>query len=155
MAYAEQLERVRRYHTRFREITQGTQNSSSVDECMDGIYGFFQNCYHLKDWLKNDPAYTKHTPQQIEALVTSNSALAICADLCNATKHLRLSQPPRSGSVPAFGTKNVGVQITDSLSGGDTTVTVAIHVEVNHGGKTLDAFQLATDALRAWEGFIA
>lgn len=70
-------------------------------ETEDDIYAFFQNCYHIKDYLKNDPAYTKHTNSQIESYINRyrTFALTLCADICNGLKHLSLSRN-RSGATP-------------------------------------------------------
>jgi hypothetical protein len=51
--------------------------------------GFFQNCYHLKDWMKNDPT--------IESLILNdfverNNWLTTCGIICNITKHLNATK---------------------------------------------------------------
>ncbi len=157
--WQDQLERVRRYYLRFKRLNDGKIHSNHSENYVDDIYAFFQNCYHLKDHLKNDPAYNKHTNQQIENHVKNTQALAICADICNGSKHLMLNRSPRSGSRAELGKKNIKLQLTDTLSTsepGYQNIPVKIHmqVEVEHGSNKLDAFQLATDALLSWERFI-
>ena len=152
--YEEQLERVRRWYGRFKQLNDGMEHPTPCDMYIDIIYAFFQNCYHLKDWLKNDPAYTKHTRTQIENYVKKTQSLSICADICNGSKHLTLNHAPSSGDVPKVGKKVITIDIGHSLSGEEFPTMVKMQVEVEHAGKKRDAFQLATDALQAWESFI-
>lgn len=152
--YEEQLERTRRYFTRFKQLNDGMEHSAPSEMYMDDIYAFFQNCYHLKDWLKNDPAYTSHTGQQIEDHVTNTQSLSICADICNGSKHLTFDRRPRSGDEPKMAKKVLTMDVTDSLSGDELPMMIKMQVEVEHAGNKLDAFQLATAALQSWESFI-
>jgi hypothetical protein len=45
-----------------------------------------QDCWHLKDWIKNDPA--AGVGSAIEAHALSFKSLRIAADLANGSKHL-------------------------------------------------------------------
>ncbi|MBX9791037.1 MAG: hypothetical protein K2Y37_19125 [Pirellulales bacterium] len=154
MAYEEQLDRVRRYHARFAAINSGFEATLPSEHYVDDIYAFFQNCYHLKDWLKKDPVFTARagkSKQDIEDVVTNTPCLAICADICNATKHLGLDitkNPPRSGHEPKFTKREFHVSV------GGPTQSLAIKATVEHNGANLDAFTLATDCLTAWEAFV-
>jgi len=103
--YADQLDRVRRYYGRFKQINDGIEMTEPSENYVDDVYAFFQNCHHLKDWLKNDSEFTNYTNRQIEDHVTNTPALAVCADLCNGRKHLCLNKGPRSGGTPNMGKK--------------------------------------------------
>jgi hypothetical protein len=52
--WKEQWERVLRWYSRFEQINRGQHDAPSTDFYQDDVYAFFQNSYHLKDWLKND-----------------------------------------------------------------------------------------------------
>ena len=69
----------------FARILQPYQSSVAYD---DDLQHFFQDCFHLKDWIKNDPA--SGSGPQIEAEVQAERPLRIAADLANAAKHLDL-----------------------------------------------------------------
>ena len=154
-SYQEQLDRVRRYYERFKRINDGLENNTvPLDQHLDDVHAFFQNCYHLKDWLKNDRAYRKHTGPEVEEYVSTTRVLAVCADICNGSKHLILSRGPRSGAQPTFGPRIISIELTDSLSGKDSPTVLKLRVEIDHGGRKLDAFQLASDALEAWTHFV-
>jgi hypothetical protein len=50
-----------------------------------------KNCYHLKDWLKNDPT-TQPVVGDVEQVITASTYLSLCADLANGSKHLTLTR---------------------------------------------------------------
>lgn len=56
----------------------------------DYIYAFFQNCYHLRDWLRNSGAVKEDVLQQF---MTGNVEMGVCRDIANGTKHLRITSP--------------------------------------------------------------
>jgi hypothetical protein len=153
--YLEQFERVKRYYARFQKLNAGRPHDVPSEEYFDEIYAFFQNCYHLKEYLKNDPAFTKHSNQDIEDFLNNTPALAICADICNGLKHLTLKRPPRSGDIPKISRKNIALSINETIgSNKPAEVKIKASIEIDHKGTKLDAFQVATDALRAWSSFI-
>jgi len=154
--YKEQWDRVQRYYDRFQKLNNGmeqTKQTVPLEAYLDDVYTFFQNSHHLKDWLINDSAYTKHTKKQIEDYVSKTQALSICADICNGSKHLFLDDY-RSGDVPKLGKKVITVSLTDDLSGKEIPTKIGMQVEIEHAGNKLDAFQLATDVLQSWKSFI-
>lgn len=150
--YEEQLARVKRYYERFKRLNDGKATEELSEADVDDVYAFFQNCYHLKDWLKNDPAYKSHTPQQIEGHVNSTPDLCICADICNGSKHLSLNRL-RSGSEPVFGSR-IESACEVIVPGRVVKRTFAMFIVVEHQGTRRDAFELATAALHSWETFI-
>jgi hypothetical protein len=56
----------------------------------DYIYAFFQNCYHLRDWLKNSAAVSE---EALRHFMSGNVEMGICRDIANGTKHLRIHSP--------------------------------------------------------------
>ncbi|MBI5674920.1 MAG: hypothetical protein HZC48_03675 [Nitrospirae bacterium] len=70
------------------------QDRDSI-EYGDDILGFFQNCWHLKDWIKNDPALPNKVRDNIEREVKNYNSLMICADLTNRSKHSELTRKIR------------------------------------------------------------
>lgn len=153
--YREQLARTRRYYERFKKLNEGKAREPSSEANMDDIYAFFQNCYHLKDWLKNDPAYTFHSGREIEEYVNQSRELSICADICNGSKHLSFDarHPPRTGVEPKFGRK-IESESRVSTDGKVVDRSFAMFVEVEHANARLDAFKLATKALESWESLL-
>lgn len=58
----------------------------------DTAFTFFQNAFHLKDWIKLDHPELGTT---VETFVANVPALAYCADICNGTKHREVTRGNR------------------------------------------------------------
>jgi hypothetical protein len=86
--YRAQLDRVRRMRARFDD------RHDSMEAAQDIMWSFFQNCWHVWDWVEHDPALV--TPAQRAAVAlemrkvskTVGSTMMLCRGICNATKHL-------------------------------------------------------------------
>jgi hypothetical protein len=87
--YRDQLDRVRRYLAR----VQAHESSKYVIDYQDDVWSFFQNCWHLKDWVKHDPLIPEHQKNTIKRAVEASRVLAIANDMANGTKHLDLHDP--------------------------------------------------------------
>ena len=77
-----QYDRMERGYTRLNKLYQ-----SSVDY-EDDIQHYFQDCWHLKDWIKNDVNVNQAVRDSIESEVNNHKPLRIVADLANGSKHL-------------------------------------------------------------------
>lgn len=64
------------------------------EEYEDDVWFFFQNCYHLKDWIIHDDT-NPISSKTVEADIERNLELKLCADLANRSKHLKLTKKPR------------------------------------------------------------
>ena len=144
--YYEQWDRVRRWYDRFREISEGKLHDRPSDFYQDEVYAFFLNCYHLKDWIKNDPTASSLS-SKVEDFITNYPDMALCADICNGNKHLVLSNH-RSNKNPHFGKRLFKVGV------GTQPTTIAIEYTIDTKSGPNDAFYLATRCLKAWEGFL-
>jgi len=144
--YLEQFERVKRWYERFVRIDQGRQHDLPSDCYQDEVYAFFFNCYHLKDWIKNDESVGV-AAAKVEEFINNNKELCLCADICNGVKHLKLTNT-RSGKDARFGKRKFNLV----LGGPETTISVKYSIDTSNG--PVDVFELATKCLRAWENFI-
>jgi hypothetical protein len=147
--YREQYDRMARWHNRFAATAQGRAHDLASDNYVDEIYAFFLNCYHLKDWIKHDTAVPGTVQQAVEGYVSANRSLRLCADICNSLKHLRLTSS-RSSENPAFGKKRFALSLGPGLP-----TTISLQYEIETVGGPEDAFQLATECVTAWDGFLA
>ena len=144
--YLEQFDRVKRWYQCLVLIDQGRRHNLPSNYYQDEVYAFFLNCYHLKDWIKNDESIGV-TTEKVEEFINNNKELRLCADICNGIKHLRLTST-RSGQAPRFGARKFNLQ----LGGPETTISVKYSIDTSGG--PVDAFELATKCLQAWENFI-
>jgi len=146
LKYQEQFTRLNRWYERFKVINDGKIHDEPSDFYQDNVYAFFMNCYHLKDWIKNDPSVAS-VVDNIEAYINNNPALSLCADICNGLKHLRLDSA-RSGESPKFGPRLYKVEL------GTKPTTITIKYTINTSSGPIDAFELATKCMKAWKNFI-
>lgn len=133
-SWQSQLNRVRRWYMR----ALGADNS--IDR-RDFLYAFFENAYHLRDWLADTGAASKRDLQELFA----EPDMRLCRDLANSHKHYSLRRPgqPRPPSEAREYSPWGG-----SLSGDISLVILS-------DGVKHDAFELAGRVLGAWEAFIS
>lgn len=141
--YEDQLARVKRYFARFSKINDGMPHTQETTDYDDDIYAFFQNCYHLKDWIKNDN-YCK--TWKVEDFINKSRELRICADICNGLKHLKLTSP-RSEESPEFYGREIKLNL-------DQDAVIAIKYSIKTSAGEIDAFELGQKCIDAWESFI-
>ena len=146
--YREQYDRMRRWYERFAAIDQGRAHDVASDNYVDEIYAFFLNCWHLKDWIKQDITVDAVKRERIEPFINSNRSLRLCADICNALKHLTLTSS-RSGENPAFGKKQFALTLGSGLP-----TTISLKYEVSTDTGPMDAFVIATACMKAWDDFM-
>ena len=134
--YQEQYDRLNRWYKRFKEINDGRTHDKPSEIYQDDVYAFFINCYHLKDWIKNDTVASS-IANNVENYINNNPELLLCADICNGLKHLCLISE-RSRERPEFGKKIAKLYI------GSGPITIALKYEIKTDSGTIDAFDLAT-----------
>jgi hypothetical protein len=143
--YLEQWERVNRWYNRFKMINTGRPHDQPSENYQDDVYAFFLNCYHLKDWIRNDQS-TGAAAGKVEKFVENSVELNLCRDICNSIKHLKL-KCSKSGKDPRFGRRD------NKLDLGGGAPTIAVNYEIQTTTGPIDAFELATKCIRAWESF--
>ena len=72
----------------------------------DDFVHFFQDAYHFKDWLKNDPA-SGPSVGSVEAYIKSSEPLSLAGDLPNGSKHLVLTSTKTGDLSTRFGDRLV------------------------------------------------
>jgi hypothetical protein len=139
-SFRDQLDRVRRLRARL------DFHNRPRPEYEDDLWSFFQNAWHLKDWLKNDPTVPASFATSLEGLIEGHDSLMIVADLANRTKHRSLNpHPARPGA--ALGGFDIRLAARPDLSYGptyDDWVVVS-------PGVYRRALDVADEALAAWD----
>jgi len=138
--FLEQFERVKRSLVR---IENQDRNSTEYD---DDLWHFFQDCYHLKDWIKNDPNIPYDVKGETEYYVKNNKELRICADLANRSKHLKLILEPREDA--DITNRSVNIIVGPEPSTREVTITL-------RNGCKFTALEVAREAVKAWESFLS
>jgi len=118
--------------------------ASSVDYD-DDLRHFFQDCWHLKDWIKNDTGVTSRVRAVIEEEIKVHKSLRIAADLANGCKHLDHTKFDREGAYVT------SISVTVHLGQGRAE---SFHTVTLDDGSTLSAQDVARDAFGAWDAIL-
>jgi hypothetical protein len=158
--YLEQYDRMHRWYAKFGDLHEGRRHDVMSENYLDEVYAFFMSCFHLKDWIKNDHTVSGTIPsigQEVEEYIYGdrilktggNDHLKLCGDLCNSLKHMENRN--RSRENPIFGSKQYGLQL-----GGEETIIKLEKFSIERDTKgPIDAFELATECLKAWDTFLS
>lgn len=140
----EQFDRVKRMLLRIENQDRGS------NEYDDDLWSFFQNCWHLKDWIKNDSYLAPKISENIEQEVKAYEAIMICADLANRSKHLKLNNKRRGAQVVQ---RNVTIKMKSPIHSTEETIcsSECCHVISLDDGSTLVALDVAKQAVNEWE----
>jgi len=144
--YIDQWERVQRWFRIFEDIAYGKSHSFTTEQSLDMVLSFFINCYHLKDWIKNDDECNVDS-ETVEDFVKAHSELKLCGKISNGAKHLYFKGKFK-GNEPAFPRKDIDLRIDES------GVTIAIRFFVEDQSEEYDAFQIARRSVELWKDFL-
>lgn len=128
-----------RMHRSFARL-HGTQNDSNAYD--DDLYHFFQDAWHLKDWIRNDPETGPSVGHLVETELNKHAALRRAADIANGTKH-HLLTTPRDGA-------RVVEKVVNVYIGPDPARVEQVRMLELSDGQQLTAEALASDVLGAW-----
>ena len=87
--YRDQLRRADRFLQKMLTSPEGWEDFDDL-EYQDKVWAFFQNCWHIKDWLRNDKDLSTAVQDSVLKAVHHSPTLQICRGLCNGTKHYLL-----------------------------------------------------------------
>lgn len=155
MSYQDQLERARRWLKRLEDASSHPNDMNDPlptekhEEYQDYLYAFFQNCWHLKDWILNDTGAPGGLQKAVRKVDKQGSivSLMLCAGVANGSKHLRQARDPKRRA------KTVGeieVEI-DPKGNSQTTYTYKVN---DDSGNSYEALELARQSLKEWETII-
>ena len=108
----------------------------SLDEQIDFALVFFQNVYHLRDYLKLEDAIAQ---KSLEDLIRRTAVLGYARDLANGSKHRVITRPSVDPSPWIIRTLNFG---------GSPRLTLKV------GSEQLDLVSVACAGLEAWRTFL-
>jgi hypothetical protein len=142
--YKEQYDRVKRWLERIEN-----QNVPSLTY-LDYMWAYFQNCWALKDWIKNDdsvPIAIKKKMRVEKTFFKDCPNILITADLANRSKHLTLTQQPRVGAK----VESIGVTMHVSAVGSGIPARSEHHYcVVGDSGDLGDGLKIAQRAMEEW-----
>jgi hypothetical protein len=152
MCVSEQWGRVlRRYHS-FNQIDGAKACPTGLEDQRDEVLSFFQDCYHLKDWIKNSCG-NESLNKEVEKFITENLCLTVCGEVCNGIKHLDTS---RSRGYEKYGEISLPrpYVIVDTSEENPHVKSVKFSITSDKTGETFDAFDIATECVEKWKDFL-
>jgi len=146
--YLEQFERIKRWHKELEKGYLGSKKNYLDDDIYyeDLLYTFFQNCFHLKDWLLSSKITTK---QDINFFIESHEDMKICRDLCNSSKHLVLKNPSIDKNIKVEAKE---IRLSMDLNTNESQISNTYIIRAD--GNIHHAFDVATKCLSLWKSFL-
>ena len=124
----------------FARVTGPYTSSVAYD---DDLHHFMQDCWHLKDWIKNDPV--AGIGNSIKAQVLAHKSLRIAADLANGSKHLNRYKHQEGAYITST---NVTVHLGQARPI-DTNYEVALS-----DGTTTSVDSVVREAIKDWDALL-
>lgn len=146
--FIEQFKRMERWYKRIKIINAKVPKQLYYPEDEDEILAFFQNCFHLKDWVKNGDN-KKIAELEVENFVNNSLYLKICGDICIGSKHLKINYPRIDAQTKI--TPESWLPINGHVNG---------PIEKNRfiiksGDNTYEAEDLASKCIAEWQNFFS
>ncbi len=85
-----QFNRVKRWYTCVQTLKNKCEKEMLTENDIDIIIAFFQNCYHLSDWIKSSRPELK---EETNKLFKNIFEMGACRDICNGFKHKEYKSP--------------------------------------------------------------
>ncbi len=140
--WREQWERVLIGLHRIEQLTKGHSPTDFAGATFD-LYGFFQHCFHLADWIENDDTLSESAREGAMYYARHNPVLRICADIANRSKHSLLDRRTYTGDPDTgLGSNDVNVKLGEGVS---------YYFVMKSNDTPLPALQLARDCIEAWK----
>ncbi len=146
--YQQQLRRLER---KYRALIQKKDaiEDTNIDEIRDLLLSFFQDCWHLRDWLIKS---TEVDEQKLQSFLTNSLEMNMCREICNTAKHLVLDRPnklPQARLETFFWDFGVPLPLAREYEpNGDKLTFVFLQ-------QKYDAFELASRCLDLWREFLS
>ncbi len=128
------------------------------EEATDALVHFFQDAYHLKDWIKNDEDVTApELRRAIERELFGDRGpvvMRLCADMCNGAKHHTLFD-----TVKRFGMSGIAsehVMLRPATAGSGKRAQAPLHSwTLFADAQEFDALTAAHHVVDEWERWLA
>jgi hypothetical protein len=171
-SWQQQYDRMLRSFERLTAMAEGRHWANSHD-ATDALFHFFQDAYHLKDWLARDDDLSSMQLDPGELFTNGKRrrkqparpagplSMQICADVCNAIKHFGERWTPEVGGMIT----RQDATVFPGVAGSSATVVAgapgssrpgppqrAWGIDTDEGPQ--DALQVAHDIVVAWDRWL-
>ncbi|HDP69888.1 MAG TPA: hypothetical protein ENN38_03645 [Actinobacteria bacterium] len=142
-----QWARVQRWFTRLAKLEKKYEFNELSNEDIDDIITFFQNCYHLRDWIED----SKPELKQDIVIFFNTFEMKICREICLGFKHKNLQTAKIDKD---FGILREYDHFTAETNSLKNPVITKIAFEDGNNIKEYCPFTLAKTCYQLWEEFI-
>jgi len=155
-AYVDQWERVQRWYQRLYDLENESTDTRDTNYHFDVAHSFFQDCYHLRDWLVCSGVVSK---SDLDLMIYESVELGICRNICNVMKHSSITRPGNNPDTHTFA--------YDTAEGGRWAITreyiypelrerpnIEWVMTVMAGGKIYRCIDLASTCIKQWQAFL-
>ena len=119
--------------------------SGDTNEAWDTVLSFFEATHHLADWIHHDQT-VELSKSDLKKFIKQSSALTLCGDLANGSKHLVLTNS-------WTGDFSTGITRNDAtILVGNGTVAHTFYIQ-SHTDE-YDALEIAEAAVEEWTIFL-
>lgn len=132
-----------RAYERLRVINTDTGNQHGNTEAIDATEDFFNQCYHLKDWLRNIIPLTN-----IEIYIKDSEYLSIADIYCNTFKHAGPDRNLKPNKI--IGQINTHVRFNLTNNG----FVASSKLEISIGENKYNSLMLAENCIKEWNIFL-
>lgn len=108
---------------------------------------FFEDCWHLIDWIKRDLELPAAVRERVMKAATSSEPMGVCGAVANTSKHHTRWEGQAMAQVRA-------VKMPQGSGRWSPTVTITFRHPGTPEARNHDARTLATDCLSWWQSFI-
>ncbi len=143
--WAIQWQRLQRWHRRTLQAQEKSRRQELDLEGIDTVIAFFQNAYHLRDWLL---ASRPDLQSELSILFRNSFEMGACRDICNGFKHKSVNRPSHDPDFNLY-RKYDHFEI-EGLS------PVKYRIAFAHGShiRKFDLFELIASVYQQWKDFL-
>jgi len=135
-----------RAYNRLKIINTNTGNKHGNTEAKDATENFFNQCYHLKDWIKRDSSINLST--DLEKYINNSQHLSIAADYCNNFKRAGLDNTSRLKK----NIENLSTHVKFDLTKNGFIASSKLEVTID--GEKYNSLDLAKNCIKEWNIFL-
>lgn len=149
-SWKDQYDRMKRSYEKLSKLRY--INTAEYD---DDLIHFIQDCWHLKDWIKNDTKIKLNISSIIEGEVSTFKSLRIVGDLANASKHFerkdnKNNKRYKEGAYATSSSVNVHVSLSDQTP----SFIERSHVISLDDGTEVLAENIIHEAVKDWDALL-
>ena len=116
-------------------------------EYEDDVRQYFQECWNLKDRIKNDESLDPAITKSIENKINNHPSLEIAADLANRMKHYTLDRRVRKDAAISRRSLTIHTQKPGEPGTGFGEIEYTVSVDT---GETFELTDLVSSSLKSW-----